>query len=69
MGLFGKKEKYEKGGIVRGSLQATKGVLEYSAGSAKKASGDSSGEKLQYMGAKDVSKGIKKMIGLKVKKD
>ena len=69
MGLFRKKEKYEKGGIVRGSIQATTGALKYSAGSAKRAEGDSTGIHLQQSGAKDMIKGTKKILGMKVKKD
>lgn len=70
MGLFGKKEKYEKGGIIRGSLQCIKGGIEHSAGTAKRIAGDTSrGKYLQYRGAKDVDKGLKKILGFRVKKE
>lgn len=70
MGLFGKKEKYEKGGIIRGGLQCIKGVTEHSAGTVKRITGDTSrGKYLQHRGAKDVDKGLKKILGIRVKKE
>jgi len=68
LGLFRKKEEYEKGGVVRGSIQTTKGFLEHSRGSVLRASGDRSGIELQRRGAQDVTDGLKKMVGIKVKK-
>ncbi len=68
MGLFSKKQEYEKGGVVRGSIQATKGLMEHSTGSARRASGDRSGIELQRKGAHDVTNGLKKIVGVKVKK-
>ncbi len=70
MGLLRKKEKYEKGGIVRGTIQVAAGTAKYAAGTAKKEAGDyGTGTHLQRSGAKDIVKGTKKILGMKVKKD
>ena len=68
MGLFKKKEEYEKGGIVRGSIQTTKGILEHSTGTTMRVSGKSGGIELQRRGAQDVTNGLKKIVGIKIKK-
>lgn len=69
MGIFG-RSKYEKGGIVRGSIQFVTGVCKYTAGKAKEVvegkTPMSTG--LKYNGVKDMTKGLKKVLGIPVKK-
>lgn len=70
MGLFG-KSKYEKGGLVRGSIQMATGTCEYTAGVAKEAADGHSSKTtgLKAKGARDMIKGTKKMLGIPVKKE
>jgi len=69
MAIFG-RGKYEKGGIVRGSIQLVTGACKYSAGVTKETiDGKSSMTTgLKYQGAKDIVKGTKKILGIPVKK-
>lgn len=67
MGIF-KKDKYEKGGIIRGTADIIKGTGELSHGFARNAAGkDDYG--LRHRGTRDIDKGIKKVFGIKVKKE
>jgi hypothetical protein len=70
MGLF-RKAKYEKGGVVRGTIQATTGVSQYTAGKTKEAiSGGSTSMTtgLKRKGVSNMFDGTKKILGMRVKK-
>ena len=70
MGLF-RKDKYEKGGIIRGTAQVIRGTGEISLGIAKDSTSRRDGispEGLKYKGTTNVIKGTKKILGIKVRK-
>jgi hypothetical protein len=66
MGIF-HKDKYEKGGIIRGTADIIKGTGELSHGVARSATGKND-YGLKYKGTKDIVKGTQKILGFKVKK-
>ena len=67
MGLL-KKGKSAVGNVVSGASQATGGVVKYSSGSARRASGDSSGVAMQKKGVEDIRDGTRTIVGLSPKK-
>jgi len=70
MGLF-RKTKYEKGGVVRGTIQATTGASQYTAGKTKETiSGRSTSMTtgLKHKGTSNMINGTKKILGIRVKK-
>jgi hypothetical protein len=62
MGLF-RKDKYEKGDIIRGTIDIVKGIGVFSNGVVRSAAGND-GNTLKYKVTKDIIKGRKNMIQL-----